>query len=637
MLLNNEAKRLAIYFFYDKDGIVDNYITYFLENLKKSVSYLYIVCNGKLNSSGYSLLKEKANKVLVRENKGFDVWAYKECLDNIGFENLIEYDEIVMLNSTIMGPIYPFSNIFMEMNFVDIDFWGLTVYNEVPFDPFGTIKYGYIPQHLQSHFIAVRKSMFLSSDFQKYWMDMPEIHSYEEAVGKHEAIFTKTFADLGYKWKAYVNTEDLKHHSYHPILMNPVELIKNRKCPVFKRRSFFHNYDELLNVSIGNQAYELMQYLQKYTNYDVDMIWQNIIRTQNMADIKRNLHLSYILPTEITIASINQNIKVALIMHIYFEDLIEYCYDYASSMPEYVDVYITTNTDEKKIAIEKIFKNLNCNNCKVMVIQNRGRDVSALLTASKDFIMQYDYICFAHDKKVKQLDQAIKGEAFSYHCFENILCNENYVKNIITTFEENPRLGLLTPPPPYHADYYPTISFEWGYNFDNTKKLADELGLQVDLSIDKEPIAPLGTMFWFRTDAMKKLFEKNWKYTDFPPEPNNTDGTLLHAIERIYPFVVQDAGYYCAWVISDRYARIETDNLYYMLSEINKISFKMYGFNSHYGLTSTMKYHYNMAQSQHIDYMDVLFKQVLKEKIKKHMPIPVWNFMKKIYYKLKRK
>ena len=84
-------------------------------------------------------------------------------------------------------------------------------------------------------------------------------------------------------------------------------------------------------------------------------------------------------------------------------------------------------------------------------------------------------------------------------------------------------------------------------------------------------------------------------------------------------------GYYCAWVISDRYARIETDNLYYMLSEINKISFKMYGFNSHDGLTSTMKYHYNMAQRQHIDYMDVLFKQVLKEKIKKHMPIDVYK------------
>lgn len=48
----------------------------------------------------------------------------------------------------------------------------------------------------------------------------------------------------------------------------------------------------------------------------------------------------------------------------------------------------------------------------------------------------------------------------------------------------------------------------------------------------KEPIAPLGTMFWFRPRAMKLLFDRDWEYEDFPPEPNAIDGTLLHAIEK---------------------------------------------------------------------------------------------------------
>lgn len=50
---------------------------------------------------------------------------------------------------------------------------------------------------------------------------------------------------------------------------------------------------------------------------------------------------------------------------------------------------------------------------------------------------------------------------------------------------------------------------------------------------------------------MKKLFKKDWKYTDFPKEPNKIDGTLLHVLERVYPFVVQDAGYYPAYVRPD--------------------------------------------------------------------------------------
>ena len=45
-------KRVAIYFFYDKNGIVDKYVNYFLEDLKKNLDRLIIVCNGKLTSKG---------------------------------------------------------------------------------------------------------------------------------------------------------------------------------------------------------------------------------------------------------------------------------------------------------------------------------------------------------------------------------------------------------------------------------------------------------------------------------------------------------------------------------------------------------------------------------------------------------
>ncbi len=49
MFINSEnAKRLAIYFFYDRRGIADRYVPYFLDDLKKNVSEIFIVCNGRL-------------------------------------------------------------------------------------------------------------------------------------------------------------------------------------------------------------------------------------------------------------------------------------------------------------------------------------------------------------------------------------------------------------------------------------------------------------------------------------------------------------------------------------------------------------------------------------------------------------
>ena len=40
--------RLALYCFYDRDGIVDDYVIYFLRELRKTVSKICCVVNGKL-------------------------------------------------------------------------------------------------------------------------------------------------------------------------------------------------------------------------------------------------------------------------------------------------------------------------------------------------------------------------------------------------------------------------------------------------------------------------------------------------------------------------------------------------------------------------------------------------------------
>ena len=180
-----EIKRLVIYFFYDKDGIVDDYIPYMLEDLNRNVSEILVVCNGKLTPESRITLEKYTSNILVRDNKGFDVWAYKEGLEIYGWDRLAHFDEVVLMNFTIMGPLYPLKEMFDDMGEKDLDFWGITAFHSAPFDPFGTIKYNYLPLHIQSHFIAIRNKMLTSVEFKKYWDKMPMINKYEEAVGFH--------------------------------------------------------------------------------------------------------------------------------------------------------------------------------------------------------------------------------------------------------------------------------------------------------------------------------------------------------------------------------------------------------------------------------------------------------------------
>jgi len=45
---------------------------------------------------------------------------------------------------------------------------------------------------------------------------------------------------------------------------------------------------------------------------------------------------------------------------------------------------------------------------------------------------------------------------------------------------------------------------------------------------------PVGTMFWARTAALKPLADLNLQWEDYTEEPIPIDGSMLHAIERIF-------------------------------------------------------------------------------------------------------
>ncbi|MDF7663237.1 rhamnan synthesis F family protein, partial [Bifidobacterium sp. ESL0763] len=126
LLPGKKVNRLGIFFFYDAEGVVDDYVTTLLAGFKPFFSELTIVVNGKLTDTSRARLLRytDADKLIVRENKGFDVWAYKTGLETYGWEKLATFDEVCLFNHTIMGPVYPFSEMFEAMDQRDLDFWG---------------------------------------------------------------------------------------------------------------------------------------------------------------------------------------------------------------------------------------------------------------------------------------------------------------------------------------------------------------------------------------------------------------------------------------------------------------------------------------------------------------------------------
>ncbi len=274
----------------------------------------------------------------------------------------------------------------------------------------------------------------------------------------------------------------------------------------------------------------------------------------NVYDIKYRENLNFILPAKYRLKEIDQEdrIKTAVFVHLHYPDTTAFYLAYLKSVPEDIDIYITFSDERVKTEILKSTIS-GRGNLKIIEKRNRGRDISSLLVACHEWIKEYEYICFLHDKKEKRCEETEDTRKWVRCLWENTIGSPELIDNVLFTFHENPGLGVLVPP--FFMSGHITTLYDngiWYNDFLLTKKLAEHMRLKCDLNEEKTPIT-LGTVFWTRVSALKKLFEMNWTYEDFEEEPLGNDATISHAVERILAYTAQDAGFDTGWLMTDRY------------------------------------------------------------------------------------
>lgn len=286
--------RLVIYFHYDPRGQADTACRFAVQAVQEAAQAVLFVTNGKLNPESRAWAETRPGLTLLeRENAGFDVGAYKAALQAIGREGLEAYDEIVLMNYTLAGPVRPLAGFFAAMEGKDLDFWGLSRHYAMRSRRFGG-KNGVVPEHIQSHLIAVRRRMY--ADFWAYWQNIPLPQSYEESVACHEARFTAHFAALGYRWDTYLDGERWRGVFLNPIMACPARLIAEEDCPFFKRRSFFTPYGDELRRTDGLAARRLCDLLRAEGGYPIGELLRSLLPGAVLADFCRSLHLRAVLP-----------------------------------------------------------------------------------------------------------------------------------------------------------------------------------------------------------------------------------------------------------------------------------------------------------------------------------------------------
>jgi len=540
----DKMKRLCIYLTYDKQKIVDKYIGYMLKELKTCAEYLIVVCNETEIVRGQDLLEEYADEIFYRENIGFDAGGYKDALcDFIGWDKVLEYDELVLANDSMFGPFKPMKSIFAEMEERAVDFWGLAKHGECE-----SRQAGYIPEHIQSYFIVVGNRMLHCDHFREYWEKMPYFRTFDETVRRHEMKFTGYFAGLGYTFDSLADTEknDSKNreNNYSQYSTLSFELIKKRNFPFLKKQQIALDTLEFQTQENLRQA---IDYIDQKTDYDVNLVWENIIRTLNMADLQRSLHLQYIISQE---EKKPVHGKVMIAVFASYGESAEYVREYIEGL--YMDYSVRVFSENKKCLEAYREQRVQCEEIQL-------DKIIELLAAFRDF----DYVGILHDADMSSdtMPSCIVKSYF-YHIWENLAKNKAHVSGILELFAANPHLGFLAPPQPNFAQYFEECGKGWDGKFEAVQCITKELLPGCQISEQKAPFR-ITENFWIRGCILGKLQEMAAK--DAPCLP------------YLWSYLAQDAGYYSGIVESADYAAMDEVNMRYYLDQVASKVRRQYG------------------------------------------------------------
>jgi glycosyltransferase involved in cell wall biosynthesis len=243
--------------------------------------------------------------------------------------------------------------------------------------------------------------------------------------------------------------------------------------------------------------------------------------------------LSEVITEASAISRIPPATRVALHIHVYYADLLPGILDALEGNTVRPDLYISVPSDKVVTMVAARLGQYLGKVAKIAVVPNRGRDIGPLLTAfGPQLCKGYDIIGHLHTKKTSDVVDSSVGETWHRFLLANLLGGQHAMADrIVARMVADDSVGIVFPADPNVPG--------WDKNREYGEMLGRRLGLS-DLPDDFN--FPVGTMFWIKSNILAPFVDLKLDWKDYPPEPLPYDGSILHALERLFPLVAAHRG-----------------------------------------------------------------------------------------------
>lgn len=259
-ITNKTTNRLVLFSTYNSDGKIKESLLFYLTQLKELKADIVLI-----DTSPYSL-PEEIEKIrpflrhyIWRENLGYDFGSWK-----VGFSEIHdwkEYNQIIITNDSIFGPIHPLAPIFEKFNSQEIDIWGLTDSYELSY-------------HLMSYFLVFQNKIIQSKEFENFWNSMVYFPTTWKKflILSYEVGGTKYWKKFNFKTNAYIKFQNLTHPIFKNYYNNPThvfwdKIIAENSFPFLKkdltRRLISTNEFERVKDVLGKYNPAVLRLIEK--------------------------------------------------------------------------------------------------------------------------------------------------------------------------------------------------------------------------------------------------------------------------------------------------------------------------------------------------------------------------------------
>ena len=208
-------KRICLFAGYDRDGIIDDYVVYYLKKLAEYAD-IYYFADCKMKTGELDKLAGFVKASYAERHGRYDFGSWGELMKLIGFEKLAEYDRLLLVNDSGYGPLHHFKTMFEEMDSRNCDAWAMC----------GN-------KFLMSFFISVNNKIIRDKHFQQIFTHIEPLANKNLVVHKYERGLSRILSERGYKLDYYINPEKVSRF-YKENRLKVRELIR-RNIPFAER------------------------------------------------------------------------------------------------------------------------------------------------------------------------------------------------------------------------------------------------------------------------------------------------------------------------------------------------------------------------------------------------------------------